>query len=252
MFTVKITFGPCKPWETDKGYETENVAWDYLAKLVKNGQLCARSDEVEVRIDGELVFLVRIPRPNAYEKRVLSTWGRDSLAEVVAHFGREPEWTILDDKVPKRFPSWKSASSLYLFSSVAGPVHHGDHGNLVPTYLLRLSALQCEHLFFWNNLYHAIDDVWLDSGELEKAAYEQMANPESELSKDGRKLCKLVEKSTRKPTFYYIHRYGDEVEPEDIDKCPGCGQSWRTGIEGVWHQFAYRCVACRLVSNAPP
>ncbi len=53
------------------------------------------------------------------------------------------------------------------------------------------------------------------SGAVEIPAYRQLADPNSLLSEDGRRLCREVESRTGIPTFYYLLRYWGRSKDDD-------------------------------------
>ena len=185
-----------------------------------------------------------------------SQWGRERLKRVIEEFACVPRWTILEDNVPKRLPSWRRSSSLYLFTHAfrdASPVCCGDSGAAIPLYLLPISQQAREDAYFWSNHYRDHDNVWLGSGTLEVLAYRETADPKSELSSEGRESCREIEAATGKPTFYYLQRYWGRTVGEEKRLCPLCGRKWRTSTKETdktpFWEFTFRCMQCRLVSH---
>ena len=83
--------------------------------------------------------------------------------------------------------------------------------------------------------------------------YKQLANPNSELSEQGRNICFTIEKTTQIPTYYYLIRYWGRKNEADR-KCPGCGGKWFIPSdinEPKFHQFEFMCSKCKLVSHIP-
>ena len=123
----------------------------------------------------------------------------------------------------------------------------------VPTYAIPISFETKEGLYCWQKGYHDLDNIHLGSGVLEIPAYRQLADPNSELSQEGRHLCRQIEIGTGIPTFYYLMKYWARETGEEDRLCPGCGNNWK--VEGVeaspkqFYQFDFRCDKCRLVSH---
>jgi len=253
MFLVQITFG------SDGGDRSHrdslrDVAEDYLSALSWNGQVCG--EYLLTWSDAQLIGYTRVPRPDSFAKRFHSQWGASALDKLTEAFGRNPEWRILDDDVPKRFPAWRSSSSFYLFTHAfddASPVCCGDSGEPIPVYLLPIPDQDRRDLYSWAGYYKHHDNIWLDSGALEIPAYKQLADPTSELSVSGRELCAKVEKATQKPTFYYLTRYWGRNDGEEMRPCPLCGGEWRVSDQNAdstpFHKFQFKCDSCRLVSR---
>ena len=252
MYLVKVDFGACS-----KGYSrpsVSDIAGDYLSTLLHNGQICG--DYSCAFCDGRFVAYTHVVRPGASAEQHHSQWGLSSLQKVIEAFGQAPQWHIIEDDVPKRFPSWERSSSLYLFTHAfddTSPVCCGDSGRPIPLYLLPISDETREYLYFWGRHYKDHDNIWFGSGALEIPAYKQTADPRSELSTTGRELCRDIEEATGKRTFYYLQRYWGRKVGEEKRLCPMCGRRWRTALKEsektpFW-KFSFCCVRCRLVSH---
>jgi predicted nucleic acid-binding Zn ribbon protein len=234
--------------------ELEDLVQTYLARLLHQGQLC--TEYFYAWTDGILNAYVHIPGPNAHALRYHSNYGKETLAEVKKAFGKYPEWKLLEDGNRKWSSTWRRAPFLYLFTHAFDdepPFSRGDNGKPVPSYLFSIPDRERENIYFWQHTYRHHDNIWLGSGTLEFPAYRELADPNSGLSKDGRDLCRQIEKVTRIPTYYFLMRYWGRRNNEDKRKCPGCGQPWRTKHAtekrtGFW-QFAFQCHKCRLVSH---
>ncbi|MEZ6129310.1 MAG: DUF2310 family Zn-ribbon-containing protein [Planctomycetaceae bacterium] len=252
MLLAKISFIPHMDHEEA---ELVAVAEAWLGTLLKNGQICG--NHVTGWTDGIYIAYVRMSHRKAGEHRYLSEWGRHTLAAVIGQFGAEPVWEILDDEVAARRPSWKSARSLYLFTHflhIDSPVFHGNRGTSLPLQLLPTSERLREEIFDWSESCRFHDRIFLESGALELPAYEQLANPASELMSRGRELAKAVETATKKPTYVYLLRHWGHLEFEDIRPCPKCGGGWRDPDSPMpskepFCRFHFRCESCRLVSH---
>jgi predicted nucleic acid-binding Zn ribbon protein len=251
MFLAKVSFG------SDGGKDRRSLsdaAEYYLGTLFNNGQICG--DYLFGWSNGQAMAYANVARPESFAKRYHSQWGASALDEATKAFGHAPQWTVIQDDVPKRFPSWRRSSSLYLRTHAfdqESPVCCGDSGWPIPAYLLPLSDDTRAHLGSWARSYYHHDNVWLASGALEIAAYRQMADPTSDLSVRGRDLCKEIEKATGKRTFFYLFRYYGRKVGEQTRLCPLCGRKWHQPGDATEKQpfckFDFRCIRCRLVSH---
>ena len=271
VFLAQATFG------TDRGDagrrdELANAAQEYLAALLKNGQICG--EPLYAWSSGRLVAYAHLARPDAAASKCLSKMGRLAHQAVVAAFRRPPQWKVLDDEVPRRFPRWQRSPDFYLATDAfddGSPLHCGETGQPILAYLLPATDQTRESLYFWARSYQQHDNLWLGSAGLEIPAYRQLAEPDSELSATGRVLCREIEQAAGKPTFYYLQRYWGRRTGEEDRKCPACGRPWRVPDIGVpdcgdpnhshrdgdhsgcadrvFHQFDFRCIPCRLVSH---
>ncbi len=247
-----IIFGP------DRGQPREEledlVEW-YLTDLHQAGQTHA---EYFLGWTNKILNAhVHATGLNAFAPRHHSSWGKERLKKIVQAFGRAPRYRLLDDDVPKRNVSWRSAPFLFLFTDAVrdsgSMVHRGDNGKDIPLYTLPLSFEERQVVVYWGRFYRHHDAVWLDTGNLEMPAYKELADPNSELSMSGRSVCKTIEKATGIETYYYLFRYYGRRKGEENRRCPGCGGKWRRDLpekkgRPYW-EFALMCRKCRLVSH---
>ena len=252
MLLARLSFIPHVEHEEA---ELVAAAEAYLGTLQKNGQICGAN--VTGWSEGIYRAYVQLSHRNAAELRYLSKWGRKNLASVKRQFGAEPVCEILDDEAPARSPTWKSAPTLYLFTHflhVASPVFHGGRGKPLPLQLLPVSERLREELFDWSQSCRYHDRIFLESGALELAAYDQLANPGSELIQHGRELTRELETAVGKPGYVYLLRHWGHPDDEDDRPCPCCGNPWRDPGSPMparepFHKFHFRCEPCRLVSH---
>lgn len=251
MVLAKATFGKRG---SHKRLDLEDAMETYLARLLHAGQLCG--EYFYAWTNGVLTAYAHLPEARAPAAGQHSKWGKESLRLLRSLFGKDPCWILLEHDSSPQPRTWKKAPFLYLFTNAfdsAPPVCRGDNGARVPTYQLPLPFRDKEGLYFWQGSYASHDEVWLGSGALELPAYRELADPRSELSQDGRQLCREIEKATGVPTFYYLQRYWRRAKSEDERPCPSCGGAWRTGQpasgEVPFWDFPLRCDRCRLVSH---
>jgi predicted nucleic acid-binding Zn ribbon protein len=86
--------------------------------------------------------------------------------------------------------------ALYLFTTFLSdlpPVRSGRDGTSIPNYLLPPRDFSKDHpralkdeLYGWASQYGTFDETWIASGELEIAAYRQLADPTSKFVREGR------------------------------------------------------------------
>jgi predicted nucleic acid-binding Zn ribbon protein len=229
--------------------DTDRVE-NYLTALLKNGQLWGEFllDTQPTPSGLALIASFRIPETTALD--FLSASGQQALAALTAAH-QLPKIQIQGSPDPS--PNWTSARSLYLYTSLldrSSPLCHGQTGAALPLYRLPIDDGTREYLYHWQRQYRCQDSIWLYSGPLEAAAYDQLSNPDSDLSKQGRSHCGQIETATGLPTYYYLMRYNSDLEPTP-EQCPSCGAPWMTEFEEnkAWHDFERRCDPCRLVSN---
>ena len=224
----------------------------YLASLAWSGQV-HRNYLVSY---APLAACAELPRYNALQSRFLSKRGRVAVKRLTDLAGSPPAWELIGLPPAGRSPSWRSASALYLFTHAlthCSPVRAVNFEAGVPLYLLPVSEALREELGRWAEIYREHDSIWLSSGTLEIPAYRELAEPGSELSAHGRRLCRSLEKATGKPTFYYSMRYFARGEGEEERRCPGCSGTWRVDRlpwkATKFARFDFICRRCRLVSH---
>ncbi|RYD20625.1 MAG: nucleic acid-binding protein [Verrucomicrobiaceae bacterium] len=250
MILANITFGTLRGRNRD---ELEDAVETYLALLSKGGQICG--ERFLTWTKGRLNAHVLLAAPQAMSQKSHTEWGRKNLAQIITLFGREPVLKILDDDAGKTSSGWRGAPSLYLFTNFIdwySPVCRGDGKRPVPLFALPVTDRIKEGLYGWQREYRALDRIWMESGSLEKQAYRQLAGPLSDLSEEGRRLCREVEDATGVPTFYYLMRYWARSVGEEDRPCPGCGKAWRRPGDRTgkgFHDFDFSCDPCRLVSH---
>ncbi len=251
MLLSQATFG-LPPTRVDKT-EVDEAITSYLISLQRNGQICG--DFLHSLCKGKYVAYAYLARPDATQKDFYSQYGMKDLELIRQLFGSDPSWEVLADEVPNNFHDFSTSSFLYLFSSFDGasPICCGDTGEPLPSYLIPIEDDDRERLYFWSREYNRMDNIWFSSGELEIAAYQQLASPHSLLAKQGMELAANIEAVLKKPTYYFLMRYYGRGDREQNRRCPRCNGDWRVTYDGneslrFWH-FPFRCVECRLVSQ---
>jgi predicted nucleic acid-binding Zn ribbon protein len=106
-----------------------------------------------------------------------------------------------------------------------------------------------EDIISWTWHYRAFDGIWIASGAGERLAYRELSEHDSKLSRWGHDLCRLIDKRSGAPTYYYLMKhYGRSVASERKRKCPDCGGKWL--LKEPWHRlYDFKCDRCRLLSN---
>ena len=254
MYSAKLVFGKAPKRVTAK---TELLVDLFLADLSQAGQIGPITSFC--RSDGELTAFIDVSRPDSLEIENYSKYGGERLDQIRKEFGQAPALTILDDDVPSRFPSLKSASFLVLsgdFWRNDHPVRRGRDGYGLPAYLLQLDQIDpsiCHNLHVWKRRYEAYFDVWFHTATLEMPAYREIAEPKSALSREARDYCKDIEQSTGIPTYYHLYRYYGKRGDEKSRRCPLCGDKWLLEKPYInkqrdWEIY-YLCEKCRITSD---
>jgi predicted nucleic acid-binding Zn ribbon protein len=252
MILHKVIFGAVAPSKREEACE---AAERYLGHLAKNGQ--AEDGYSLATQMGRIVAYVFLQGIQAHLRRYHSLWGRKELKKVAALFGAPPRWTVAEDDPPTRDTTWANAPFLYLFTHMlkrSSPIGRADNGRPIPVYRLPVTDADREGIGHWESLYRRYDFIWFECNSLEIRVYKELADPFSELSREGLAICRTVEEATGVPTYYFLLRYWGRRKGEEKRRCPGCGRTWRTkhplSLPGAYHLFAFQCHRCRLVSHA--
>ena len=252
MIIAKIDFGVARP---TPGVSPKDLVEMYLGSLLRNGQI----SEYLLSSSRSITAVVELPRPDAIDAKHLSQRGREDLREVRRAFGRTPSSRLIGHPGQKRWPSWRSADALYLFTHAFdrhSTVCAFNSTDPLPLYALPISDRLRDNLYSWALTYRDHDRVWLTSGALEMAAYRQLADPSSLLSRKGRDLCAKIGRATRRRTYYYLMRYHGRRRLEEARRCPGCNGNWRVikhaPTTTEFARFDFCCHRCRLVSYVAP
>jgi len=141
-------------------------------------------------------------------------------------------------KKPSSYILWTN------FISVVSPLDCGDCGGNVPLYRIPKpepddpecpSNQEYYSIGRWEKCYQSCDYLQIFCGFGERWGTRQMQVHDSGLSKDGREVCREIEKMVGVPVYYYLHNYRCLTEEQDKQrKCPECGNDWllRTRLLG--------------------
>lgn len=105
-----------------------------------------------------------------------------------------------------------------------------------------------QRILKWQEDWQACDQLQMNGSTLEKVALNQISEVKSDLSEQGRALCREIEGTTQMPTYYYLYRLGKDKEVEHNRKCPSCNGDWKLD-EPMHDIFYFKCDQCRLISN---
>lgn len=223
-----------------------------LLDLNRGGRILDR-DPVPLPTRGGYKVIVFLPAPDALDE----SKHRKPLRMIrsdLKHAGWD--WTgvrILGKEVDSADPcSCRKLARLILITDACdwgSPLSCGDCGGTVPLYRLPPTSEvgNYEDIIFFARRYRVMDKLWLGSGTGERFAYRELSRIDSELSVEGRDLCRRIEKSSGIAVYYYVMRYyGKSLVAERKCPCPGCGRKWFIDEPGV-HDF--HCDRCRLVSD---
>ncbi|MBN1510954.1 MAG: DUF2310 family Zn-ribbon-containing protein [Phycisphaerae bacterium] len=251
MDTAELTFKKRKGRDQQAALDAiDNV----LYALRRSGQLVEQDAPVAQVRGGYRVF-VSLPEANSLQPRFRTQGARNAMRGL-RKAGVTWEGTRVLGPDPESDPvcTCHKPGTLILtthFLSCESPLQCGDCRGVVPLYRVPPIAEygDYEDARFWTYHYQAFDSIWIASGAGERFAYRQLATPDSELSMEGRDVCRRIEAGSGIPTYYHLLRqHGRSRKAERKRKCPGCGGEWLLG-ESWLGLYDFRCDPCRLVSE---
>ncbi|MFZ4796035.1 MAG: DUF2310 family Zn-ribbon-containing protein [Bacteroidia bacterium] len=138
------------------------------------------------------------------------------------------------------------------YATTESPLTCGNCNKSVPLYRLpKYYKDDYLPILSWESNYIACDRLQMNCEVGENWALNQMEKLDSQLSKQGLKICKKIEELTQINTYYYLHNWkkykGDTLQRH----CPGCNNKW--GLKKPLHKiYDFRCDKCKLISTISP
>ena len=222
------------------------VVWEYVRCSRWNGQLLEPS--VTVR-KGLVTVYCQIPERSSFQRKWLSAYGEAALKEVKRLSHKAPKVEVLGrvhecDGICKCKRPVAYVLQTHLFLTEP-PIRCLSCESRVPLYRYPWKTGNDSHekVLSWEADYKAVDELWLSSGFGERFGHKHMSSLDSPLTKEGRSLCRKLEKTSKVPVFYDLHRWGKRAQ----SSCPSCGRNWELGYEELG-RYNYACRKCRLVA----
>lgn len=221
----------------------QDTIFDYFGALYKNGQILYNYEFIKE--NGKFCVYCKLLEKTSINKENNNKYVNEFYRSIVEIFDYKVEYVgedIEKDSICNcKTPSWYMLYTSYLDEE--SPIICGDCGKSVPLYKLPKIMGQEEYFqeLYWQRDYQNIDSLYV-SCLSDRFTYKQMTNPNSQLSRNGRKICYEFEKKINIPFYYYIANY-----KKNLIKCPICNQPWEhcnnTNIVDL------RCNKCRLVTD---
>ncbi|MFN8672703.1 MAG: DUF2310 family Zn-ribbon-containing protein [Candidatus Sericytochromatia bacterium] len=144
-------------------------------------------------------------------------------------------------------------SFLILYSdSLYSSIRCGDCFEPIPFYFIPPTyeySKEYFDIFSWEKNYDSCYNLWF-SGEIgEQYHLKQLSNFDSNLTKQGLKVCRNIEKVTNKPVYYFLMSYKKISFKKDKKRtCPSCNKEWI--LNNTLHKkFDFKCDSCKLISE---
>jgi predicted nucleic acid-binding Zn ribbon protein len=246
MFAAKITFP--KPAGLLQRLAVDNL-YRVLFSLQKNGQILG--DFWPLSDTGSSIdAYVTIPDVEALDSVHNNSHVTKSLADFtevsVAILGEEPY-------MPKCC-TCTSRSAIVMFThfmSIEPPFKCLDCAAPIALYRLpHMFADEYQDVLDWMGDARACDTLYMHGNCGERFSGEQLVRFDSALSREGRKLCRRLERLALTPVYYFLHEDRNLIpKSPPTERCPDCGTNWKHIPER--RAFDYQCDACRLVATKP-
>lgn len=101
----------------------------------------------------------------------------------------------------------------------------------------------------WETNYISCDSLQMNCEVGERWALNQMQKIDSQLNKQGLKICRKLEEITSIPTYYFLYDYKKYKGKQQLESlCPGCNNKWILKTQ-LHENFDFKCETCRLLSS---
>jgi predicted nucleic acid-binding Zn ribbon protein len=234
-------------------FKEEVIAW--LVCLEKFGYIICRSYSTFWKSKTNLVIYTDAVYIDSLAIQYYNKYVLEDYQKVCKSLSAMPLFTLKEYMANKKVVNLKNAKELYLFTHLfddGSSLKHGETGRDIPIYMLPMKLNESDDIYFWASRYGDYDSINISCHKLEIPAYKQLADIKSELSKNGKVLCKEIELATGKPTYYFLHRYWGWINKnKELNRpCPSCGKPWLNNqkTKKGLNSFDYKCISCRLIS----
>lgn len=108
-------------------------------------------------------------------------------------------------------------SILLVYTLTDNPIHCYKCKGAIDPERLQLTDKDVEAIGSWHNVFSSLYLLWLDSGEYEGYAKQQLLNKDGQVNKQGMQVARML--SNRWPSYFWW--FHDATEPEPA-RCPNC------------------------------
>lgn len=228
----------------------------YLGDLEGNGQILPRNHHLAVSQNDITRVTVVCPEMDALDRKNMNSYAQEMHNKIEQLAGKPIQTLYIGEDHDYPLPRYAvpTQSEFYMLRwGWSSPLLDGVTLQGIPLY--KIPYTQPDHpcydnVWSWYRQAEALYRLWLGSQPVSEAfALEQMQSPNSEHSKIGRELCRIIEQSTGVPTYYFLMNYRDWTKAEDMEqKCPLTGQDWLLPAN-TYHYIDFKCDESRLVSE---
>jgi len=237
------------PAPADANDAVSNLIW----ALERNGQLVPDATRPDYEAADASCVIAFAPEATSLRPKLYSPRVRAALAALKRAGVAAPRCRVLGASPNSLVPCACREPSAMVLADISAcelPTRCGDCDGTVPFYRFAHTGDFGEYddIIFWIYHYRSFEAVWIHGGSGEKLAYAQLSRHDGELAREGRDVCRAIEKRAKVPVYYYLSRYyGRNLAAERRRRCPSCGGAWL--LKEPWLQrYDFRCRKCRLVS----
>lgn len=251
MKTIEIYFKKKKSASKNSIQAVQDLCDSYR----RNGQIYKSLWPIAEKPDGISVF-VNTPENDSLDVRYSNKHVKSST-EGLQKAGLElPEIKLLgSDPEGDEICNCSNSSFYYLRTSFEqeneSPLNCGDCHLRVPLYRIPPTDEHntYQNILRWQYEYVIYDTLHILSTVGERLGYTQLVKYDSELSKEGIDICKLIAKLTKKTVYYYLYKYYGKSNNNELKrKCPSCKGDWLLD-KPLFGVIDFKCDKCFLISN---
>ena len=249
MHAIKISFQPIK----DEYVESVTDSVNYLLGAWRmNGQILGKQFLI-AKIENGLDVYVNAPAADSLSEEFNSEYVSKHLSEIsekhvalkITVLGEEPEGAMMCE-----CPKIKSYILFTTYLSLESSLRCFECFGVVPLYKIpKTSSGEYYDIICWQSDYQSCDSLQMNCTVGERFGTDQMSKYDSQLTKQGVKVCQTIKKVTGKKVFYYLYKAtAKSYKSELLRKCPSCGGIW--ALKKSFHgKFDFMCRKCNLLSN---
>jgi predicted nucleic acid-binding Zn ribbon protein len=207
-------------------------------------------------IKNQYIFMeVLIPDKNSLSKKYANKYTKESYKKLKSVGLSQPKIKILGEE-PQGYNKCecKKVKEYILYTTyvqIKPALRCKKRFGYIPLYKLPPIYDNADYypLITWKSDYQSCDSLQMNCSVGEKLGMKEMTKHNSDLSKDGRDVCKEIAKVTGKKTFYYLYNYEKSSLNKELKrKCPKCNSKWLRK-KSLHKLFDFECKKCKLLSN---
>lgn len=236
----------------DKQYEKWiHLAYSYIYQLDRTRQI-AKRDHTVIVDNLTLRIPVICPELDSLALKNHSSFCRKTRAEIEQNAGAKIQ--MIPTGIDADNPDYQvpQKSSFYILrTGWESPLLCGDTHVPIPLYKLFEfnPKVDFDSIHFWALDYERLHGLWI-SGLYEDFVEAELQNYNSAINKQGRILCKKIEKLTGIPTYFFLPNFRDWTKSEEKRwKCPASQKEWFIEGQSTEDFIGFKCEESRLVSE---